>query len=154
MCIRVAEVTGSHLRWTVDTEVCLKCYTTDPTGRPPPKRWAKESAWAVIAGCAPDEKTRRRMLKDAVYNKVPHQRENTECGMFSMMCVDALVAGRSFLDHCSLALTDDDAFQNRHVFFDMPEQSGKPGQSGRWSWAQIFGGMRQRKKTHRARTES
>ena len=158
--------TGPGTHWVAFALDCRKPNRTpkmmyyDPTGRPPPPRWAKASAWAVIAASAPDEDTRRRMLAEAVYNRVPHQSKNTECGVFSMMCVDALIAGRSFEKHCSLAITDDDAFRSRNAFFELPRREPSEGGASttRWSWAQIFGGLHQdgadRSRRHRSRIKS
>ena len=166
--------TGSGTHWVAFALDCRgggtpKMLFYDATGRPPPKRWAKKSAWAVVVACVPDARLRRKMLTEAVYNREVHQRENTECGIFSMMCVDALVAGRPFEEHCSLALADDDAFKHRQVFFEFPEETGtaKVGTSNRssngarWSWAQLFGAGRPPtkrprrkivKRNHRSRT--
>jgi len=113
----------------------------DATGRPPPSRWNEKSAWAVVAACIPGRSLRRRVLRNAAYNRNVHQRQNTECGIFSMMFVDALIHGRSFEEHCSLALADQDAFKHRRVFFDFPDHLSEGESEGhRWTWAQLFGG--------------
>lgn len=152
--------TGSGTHWVAFALDCRgsgppRMMYYDPTGRPPPKRWLKKSAWAVIAACADEIEDRRDLLETAVHSKKEHQHENTECGIFSMMCIDALVAGRSFESFCASPLSDDEAFKHRRVFFDFPEDAQDDpvatNSRGKWSWAQLlFGGAgwsRQRSRT-------
>ena len=91
----------------------------DSTGRPPPKTWLTGSAWALIAAAMPTRKGRHRLLAGARYNRNRHQRGNSECGVFSIMMIDALIRGVSFEDHCASPTRDADAFQKRHAFFDL-----------------------------------
>lgn len=91
----------------------------DSTGRRPPRRWMNAvSPYARILAAIPHRDVRMRVLKNAVYNRRTHQRQNTECGVFAMMFIDALISGRSFEKHCARALKDDDAFRHRSIFFE------------------------------------
>lgn len=134
--------TGGGTHWVAFVLDCRtpgrpRMYYYDPTGRPPPERWMRKSAWAVIVACSPDVATRRYLLENAAYNRSKHQRKNTECGVFSMMFVDAMISGRSFEEHCASTLTDDDAFAKRRVFFDFPSASDERRDSV-WSWSTLL----------------
>lgn len=146
--------TGSGTHWVAIAIDCRqggvpKLFFYDPTGRPPPRRWMKKSAWAVITSGVPGSTTRRKMLHSAVYNCAAHQRQDTECGIFSMMCIDALISGRTFEEHCRNALSDEDAFRHRKVLFEYPETgSGHEMEDdvglipAHWTWKSLFGGVR------------
>lgn len=90
----------------------------DSTGRPPPRAWMTGSAWALVAAAVP-RRARRRLLANARYNCTRHQRGNTECGVFSIMMVDALIHGVLFEAHCAAPTRDADAFRRRGSFFDL-----------------------------------
>lgn len=102
----------------------------DPLGRAPPRRWVK-GTWSILAAAVP-ESCRYQMLASARYNTRVHQRGGSECGVFSMMAIDAMISGKSFEEICSSRLTDDDAFMQRRWFFDPSGSSGSP-----WSWGDL-----------------
>lgn len=91
-------------------------YYYDATARPPPSKWLK-STWPLVVGSLPST-LRRGFVQNSKYNTAVHQRGNTECGVFAMMAVDALLSDRTFEDHCSRAVNDDDAFRHRSIFFN------------------------------------
>lgn len=90
----------------------------DSTGTKPPARWMKKtSPYALILAAFKKRETRRKVAAGAVYNKAKHQRRNTECGVFAMMFVDAMIFNRTFESHCAKAIDDEDAFRKREAFF-------------------------------------
>ena len=156
--------TGSGTHWVALMLDCRmagspRIYYYDSTGRPPPRRWMTGGAWAVLIAGAPTRRMRRELLRTAKFNRVPHQRGSSECGVFAMMAIDAMIAGRSFRDHCERVMSDDDAFKQRAIFFEAPPgfvhgegsqgrgrgaylQDEDKGEEGlvteRWSWSDIL----------------
>jgi hypothetical protein len=69
-----------------------------------------------------------------------------------MMAIDAMIAGRTFRDHCERVMSDDDAFKHRAIFFEAPHgfMQADDAQSssahdrledqrpGRWSWGDLL----------------
>jgi hypothetical protein len=137
--------TGKGTHWVALALDCRKkdaprLMFYDSTGNRPPKRWLKstktaKSPYAHILSAIPGSKLRSRTAKSAAYNRRTHQRKNTECGVFAMMFVDALVSGRSFEQHCMRTLSDNDAFRHRSVFFEPTDASGSQGVS----WSHMLG---------------
>jgi hypothetical protein len=55
------------------------------------------------------------------YNDTKHQRSSTECGMFCISFVDAMVNSRlSFADTCRQMEGDDEMVRRRTVYFELP----------------------------------
>lgn len=114
----------------------------DPTGKPPPEGWLTDG-WHVLLAAAPHEKGRRALVETADYNHVSHQRGNTECGIFSMMVVDAMIAGVAFDTYCERAIDDDYAFKHRRVFFEAgPEFAEVPRGGSGWTWWNLIESIR------------
>lgn len=106
----------------------------DPTGKPPPKRWmASGNVWSMISAAIPRSR-RAGVLVSSVYNTTVHQRKNTECGMFALMVVDALLRGVSFEQHCTEAINDESAFRNREQFF---YHTGN-GEKSKFTWKSLM----------------
>ena len=57
------------------------------------------------------------------YNTQKHQKEDSECGMFSIYFIVKMLEGISFEDLNKQRITDDDVFQFRYVFFHPNEQT-------------------------------
>ena len=129
--------TGKGTHWVALALDCRKrdaprLMFYDSTGNRPPSRWTKSSKtvrspYAHILSALPSKMLRNKVAKGAAYNRKTHQRKSTECGVFAMMFVDALVSGRSFEQHCARMLNDDDAFRHRSVFFEPNGASGSQG---------------------------
>lgn len=113
----------------------------DSTGSRPPDRWLRaesgKSPYAHILAAIPKRSHRMYVAKNASYNRKCHQRQNTECGMFAMMFVDALISGKTFSQHCSRSLTDKDAFENRSKFFE--PLNADDGRGSGVSWSDLIG---------------
>jgi hypothetical protein len=142
--------TGQGTHWVALALDCRdksapKLLFYDSTGNPPPKRWLRStkktrSPYAHILAAIPGRRLRRSVAKGAKYNRKTHQRANTECGVFAMMFVDALISGRSFERHCARALNDDDAFRHRSVFFEPNAGEGQRSKGLRGvSWSYMLG---------------
>ena len=134
--------TGPGTHWVAFALDCRssskpKLVYYDPTGKAPPSRWFTSRTWAILAATVP-HKLRPRMLRHACYNINRHQRKNTECGVFAIMMVDALLRGIRFEDYCATKLTDDDAFQNRDKFYQTTSEFTKHQKGGTWSWSSLF----------------
>lgn len=109
----------------------------DSTGMKPPARW-RNTVYAIIVSAIPSASTRRTVLEQALYNKTKHQKKNTECGVFAMMFIDALISGRSFEQYCSTLMSDEDAFKKRSIFYERPD--GKTSDSDDdISWGYLLG---------------
>lgn len=147
MVVNLDVHTGKGTHWVALALDCRKkdapeLMYYDSTGNRPPARWlkssqARKSPYAHILSAIPNKQLRRRVAKSAAYNCKTHQRQNTECGVFAMMFVDALVSGRSFKQHCAQALGDNDAFRHRSIFFE-PEPRAPSQQTG-ISWNYLLG---------------
>ena len=150
--------TGRGTHWVALSLDCRsgrpRIYYYDPIGRAPPRRWLK-GAWATLAAAVPKSR-RYNMLASALYNKSAHQRGASECGVFSMMAIDALISGKSFEDIRATRLTDDKAFMYKKRFFD---PTGNPRPARSWgdlvSWARGGSGYRIRAaRAHKTRASA
>ena len=116
----------------------------DPTGRSPPRRWYQQkSAFSVLLAAMPLAE-RSKAVHTAMYNTTRHQRRNSECGIFSMMVVDAMIAHVAFSDYCRGAINDDYAFKHRSIFYEAPDgfvqKHIDPDAPARapWTWQDLF----------------
>lgn len=57
-----------------------------------------------------------------LYNDTSHQNSNTECGMFCISFIDAMVnTNRTFPQMCSRMLDDKEMIRRRTIYFELPE---------------------------------
>ena len=78
-------------------------------------------------GIKPEERVRAYMRKltkyckndpKIDYNKVQHQRKNTECGVYSIDFIINMLEGKGFKELCENPVSDDDMNKKREKYFD------------------------------------
>lgn len=63
-----------------------------------------------------------------LYNDTQHQSSNTECGMFCISFIDAMVnTRRTFPDMCKRMQSDSEMIRRRSVYFELPASGGGGG---------------------------
>ena len=72
----------------------------------------------LLSRATSDADARKWMARKSCYNSHVHQRKNTECGVFSMLALEALIHGVRFKTYCSNEMNDDDVQKERYRFFD------------------------------------
>ncbi len=56
-----------------------------------------------------------------VYNNIPRQLSNTECGMFCISFIDSMLnSNRTFKDICTKIVTDEEMIRKRTEYFELP----------------------------------
>ena len=94
-------------------------YYYDSFGKPPPKPIA--AAYRRLLD-GQSRAARAHMARNSAYNVTQHQRGNTECGMFSMLALEALLQGKDFPAYCAQRGLDDKvALRTRDRMFSDPE---------------------------------
>ena len=92
----------------------------DSFGRPPPA--ALQPFYDKMLAMAPrTHAARKYMHTHSCYNSKAHQRKNTECGVYSMLALEALIHGVPFGEYSSRELTDDEVQKQRHRLYDRRE---------------------------------
>lgn len=89
-------------------------YYYDSFGRPPPREL--QQFFNKLQSSA-SKRERLAYVRNSVYNVVPHQKKNTECGIFACLALEALLEGRRFAEYCRAGITDDEAFAQRARLF-------------------------------------
>lgn len=89
-------------------------YYYDSFGKAPPKP-VKDLFRSVLSKLP--KSTVAGVVKGVRYNKKAHQRLNTECGIFAICALEAVLRGADFEKYCKLDLTDDVAFKSRDRLF-------------------------------------
>ena len=103
---------GSH--WVagyIDIKKGLTYYF-DSYGYPPESRVSK-----LFRRCSKFSEDKLGVKADAKYNKVRHQRGNSECGMFSINFILRLLEGDNFDDICNNIIKDDSVNKMRLKVF-------------------------------------
>lgn len=86
---------------------------------PPPPLWGFLRLMLATVPRAPGASA--RMLERSVFNARRHQSGNTECGVYSMLALEALLEGADFDSYCAKLRVDDaHARRHRHRLFSLP----------------------------------
>ena len=89
-------------------------YYYDSFGKAPPKP-VRELFFRILEHLPEEISLAAR--KNVQYSKARHQRGNTECGMYSMLALEAVLRGVDFREYVKLKLTDEIAFKARERMF-------------------------------------
>lgn len=111
---------GSHwVMSAVDMRVANKPVIVyyDSFGRPPPA--ALKPFYEKMLTLAPRTNAARQyMHKHSCYNSKSHQRKNTECGVYSILALEALIHGVPFDKYCSRDISDEEVQKQRYRLYD------------------------------------
>jgi hypothetical protein len=91
-----------------------KLYYYDSFGRAPPKQ--VRAFFLKLIGHL-DPAAAKRAVKNTEYSRARHQRGNSECGVFSLLALEAVLRGEDFTAYTKRKLTDEFAFKARDRLF-------------------------------------
>lgn len=89
-------------------------YYYDSFGKAPPKE-VKQLFRNILSKMTPD--IAGEAVKRVLYNRKQHQRGGSECALFAMCALEAVIRGADFTKYCKLDLNDEIAFQQRDRLF-------------------------------------
>jgi hypothetical protein len=83
--------------------------------------------WGKVYGVIRHSESRHYAIENTVRNFKRHQRGGSQCGMFVLMVIDAMMRNVSFQEHCASDLDDQTArAARRTLFFDGRERAMGP----------------------------
>lgn len=92
----------------------------DSFGRPPPA--ALTPFYEKMLALTPETNAaRKHMHKYSCYNSKAHQRKNTECGVYSILALEAVIYGVPFQQYCSQDISDEEVQKQRYRLYDQSE---------------------------------
>jgi hypothetical protein len=92
----------------------------DSFGRPPPAALLPFYE-SMLQATPSTSAARAHMRKFSCYNSKAHQKKNTECGVYSILALEALINGVPFESYCSRDISDEDVQKQRYRLYDHSE---------------------------------